>query len=75
MRDGTRVILLCPTATALAATWAALDAVEAQARRLPPRGAAAALADYVMAARFAVRQMEKEHDAECPDGCSLGAPP
>ena len=71
-----RMILSCRTATALAEIWAALDVVEAQASRLPLRGpAVAALADYVVAARFAVRQMEAEHDAECPYGCSLGAPP
>ena len=71
-----RISLACRTATALAEIWAALDTVEAQAARLPLRGpAVAALADYVVAARFAVRAMEEEHDAACPYGCSLGAPP
>ncbi len=72
-----RVILLCPTATALGETWEALDRIEAQSRRHWPYagGAASALADAILAARFAVRAMEAEHDAACPYGCSLGAPP
>ncbi len=72
-----RVIVLCPTAAALAEMWAALDTLEGTARLWPRVGAGArsALADYVMAARFAVRQMEQAHEAECPDGCALGPPP
>lgn len=70
-----RMILACRTATALGDIWAALDQVEAHIRRGPRLGAASALADAVLAARLAVRAMEEEHDAECPDGCSLGAPP
>ena len=72
-----RIALRCPDADALADLWRALDRIEAQTRRHWPYagGAAAPLVDALLAARFAVRAMETEHDAACPYGCSLGAPP
>lgn len=75
MQHGGRVRLACRTAEALAEIWTALDAVEAQAVRLPlGHPAVTALTDYVLASRFAVRQLEASHDAECPDCCSPASP-
>lgn len=69
-----RIALRCPDADALADLWRALDRIEAQVRRHWPY-AGGALVDAILAGRLAVRAMEAEHDAACPYGCSLGAPP